>query len=96
MLAIEMDFAMGSAIADDIIPSALKYFTGQAQIEDENINGEYVSSAGHKQDDDEVDDNDADVHHDAEDDDNKSDGEGELDGASPPLHSKPEGECKQQ
>jgi nucleosome assembly protein 1-like 1 len=51
-----MDFALGSAIADDIVPSALKYYTGQAALEDEDDDDE-----DEEDDDDDGDDDDDDA-----------------------------------
>jgi hypothetical protein len=86
MQAIEMDFALGSAIADDIVPSAFKYFTGQAQLEASSEGGDYDPGADDDDDDDEDDDD--------EDDDGDEDFDDDADPA-PPAKGK-EGECKQQ
>lgn len=59
MQAIELDFAMGSAIADDIVPSALKYYTGQAAMEDEDEDDDDDEDGDDDDDDDDDDDGDA-------------------------------------
>ena len=63
--AVEMDFAMGSAISDDIVPQAFKYYTGQAQAEmseDEDSLGdsEYDDDASDDDDEDALDEDDGD------------------------------------
>ena len=60
MQAIELDFAMGSAIADDIVPSALKYYTGQAAMEDDDEDDD-----GDDDEDDDDDDDDDEGDHNA-------------------------------
>jgi nucleosome assembly protein 1-like 1 len=82
--AIEMDFALGAAIADDIVPSALKYYTGQAQMEED------MGDEDFDHDDDEDDDDDDD------DDDDNDDDDDDEDHTGPPKAGPAGGECKQQ
>ena len=90
--AVEMDFTLGSAIADDIVPCAFKYYTGEAEED-----GEYT---GDEDDDDEDDDEDDDDDDDEDEDDSDEDGDAGAKrkgrGMPPPPANQEPGECKQQ
>ena len=82
---LEEDFSQGCAFKDDIVPEAVRYFTGEAMMDFEGSDDYEYGDEDDEDDDDEDED---------EDEDEDKDNAGESSGAKPAQPEKPE--CKQQ